>query len=154
MICASVEHLDRHKGMSQNLDRAIEWIQSGAWKERTEEGKLVIDGERVFAGFDRYESKLPSEGLLETHRRHIDIQMVVTGSEYVEVRPDIGLEVAVPYVDDVEFQSVPADPSHQVVLTPGTALILFPEDSHRPGLALGGVKEPVFKMVVKILIEE
>lgn len=152
MITTTMEHLDRYKGMSENLDRALVWLQEGSWKKQTQTGRVVIDGDNVFAGFDRYTTKLAHEGLLETHRTYIDIQVVVEGTEYVEVRDAKGLTVATAYVDDVEFQEVPPSPSHHVILNPGTALILFPEDSHRPGRAMGGEPTEVFKMVVKIKI--
>ena len=118
MITTTMEHLDRYKGMSENLDRAITWLQAGTWRDHKETGRVVIDGDNVFAGFDRYTTKLSHEGLLETHRRYIDIQVVIEGSEYVEVRDAKGLTVATPYVDDVEFQAVPRSPSHEVILTP------------------------------------
>lgn len=152
MITATIGDLSRYKGLGVNLDRAIDWIQQGTWKSHAEDGKLAIDGDRVFALFMSYETKRSSEALFETHRRYIDIQMLLEGIEHVEVADATGLEIAVPYVEDIEFQQVPSDPPHTVVLRPGVAVVLFPEDAHRPSLAIDDVPKPCRKVVLKVLI--
>ena len=152
MIATTVSDLLRYKGLGENLDRAIDWVLEGSWKTWKEDGKLPIDGDKVFAVFMHYDSKLPQEALFETHRNHIDIQMLLEGEELVEVRKDEALQVAVPYVDDIEMQHVPDDRSHVCVLKPGSALILFPEDAHRPSMASDGVPRSCHKMVLKVLI--
>ena len=152
MIAATVSDLPRYKGLGENLDRAIDWIMEGSWKTWKEDGKLPIDGDRVFALFMHYDSKLPVDALFETHHNHIDIQMLLEGEELVEVCKDEDLEVAVPYVDDIELQNVPDDRSHICVLKPGGALVLFPEDAHRPSMAYDGVPRPCRKMVLKVLL--
>ena len=152
MIGTAISDLSRYKGLGVNLDRAIDWMMEGSWMQRKEDGKVSIDGEKVFALFMQYDSKLPADALFETHRNYIDIQVLVEGEELVEVRTDEGLEIAVPYVEDIEFQKVPATRSHVCVLKPGTALVFFPEDAHRPSLAYDGVRRPCRKMVLKVHI--
>ena len=77
MIMASIKDLQRYRGLSVNLDRAIDWIATKVYAAHQEDGRLEIDGDRVFALFMRYETKDPSEALFETHRHHIDIQMLL-----------------------------------------------------------------------------
>ena len=152
MIMASIKDLQRYRGLSVNLDRAIDWITTKVYAAHQEDGRLEIDGDRVFALFMRYETKDPSEALFETHRHHIDIQMLLEGAERVEVADATGLQTAVPYVDDIEFQQVPDTPAHTVMLTPGNSVILFPEEAHRPSLSVGSGRTACRKVVVKVRI--
>jgi len=151
MIAATIADLKRYKGLGRHLDAAIDWLLAGGWQERAEDGKLEIDGSTIFALYQTYETKRPHEVRFETHRDYIDIQILISGEEIVQVRDRTGLEVAVPYVTDIEFQHVPQDPlAHDCLLTPGTALILFPEDAHRPCLRRGSDPVKCRKLVMKI----
>lgn len=113
-------------------------------------GRYAIDGDRVVAGIDDYDTKPESEGLWEAHRRHVDVQCVISGQERVGVTPLMALDAS-PYDEerDVLFGHGRGD---FVTLTPGRFLILFPHDAHMSGRSVG---EPtrVRKVVVKIRIE-
>lgn len=152
MIATAVSDLGRYKGLGRHLDTAIDWVAGGGWNSRGVDGRLAIDGDNVYALYQRYFSRRPQEALFETHRAYIDIQFMLEGEELVEFRPYDGLEVAVPYVHDIEFQKVPADHSQQYHLQPGFAVVFFPEDAHRPALAVGGDPYPCRKVVVKVRI--
>ena len=150
MIVTSVSSLNRYHGLSKNLDIAIDWLLRGGWEGHAD-GRLDIDGDNVYALFQRYESKKPENARFETHREYIDIQLLLEGEEHVYVRDPRDLPIAVPYTYDIEFQEVPADPeAHVCLLRPGTALILFPEDAHRPGVCIDGKRIHCHKVVLKI----
>lgn len=157
MIATDVKHIVRYMGLGGNLDAAIDWIAAGGW-EKLPEGKLEIAGDRVYAIVQRYNSKAIENCRFETHRNYIDIQMLVSGAELMEVRPAEGLKVTEPYKPDVEFYANPAsanpaaESSHEILLTAGAAAILFPEDAHRPCIAVDGKPEAVHKIVLKVAI--
>lgn len=48
MIYGELRELKFYKGISKNLDKAIECIESGAYKTAPE-GKNIIDGDNVFS---------------------------------------------------------------------------------------------------------
>jgi YhcH/YjgK/YiaL family protein len=152
MIATPLGNLGRYRTLSPRLAKAISWLETGGW-EKLPEGRHEIAGTEVYALVSRYTSKAPEEARYETHRDYIDIQLVVSGRETVEARSSEGLEVSVPYKPDIEFFAFPEPGTcHEFLLAPGTALIFFPEDAHRPGLARGGVKEPIHKVVVKVAV--
>lgn len=139
--------------MGHALAKAIEWLEAGGW-EHLSDGKYEILGNQIYALVSHYNSKLPQEARFETHRNYIDIQLVVSGSEFLEVRNAQGLSVSEPYKPDIEFYSTPsARTCHEMLLEPGVALILYPEDAHRPGIAIDGVPKPVHKLVVKVAVD-
>ncbi len=86
----------------------------------------------------------------ESHRKYIDVQMLIEGREYIEVAPIGSLEVTQDYSDekDVLFYSNSLR-GDDILLEPGNPVILMPEDGHMPGVACS---EPmaVKKVVVKI----
>jgi len=152
MIVTNLGEIARYRGLGANLDKAIAWIQAGGW-ESLPDGKLEIESEKVFALVQHYDSRMPENCRFETHRNYIDIQMLVSGTELVEVRPAVGLAVKEPYKPDIEFYAAPEPGSvHSILLSPGTAAILFPEDAHRPCIAKGGLPGPVHKIVLKVAL--
>jgi YhcH/YjgK/YiaL family protein len=144
--------MKRYYGISANLDEAFRWLESGVW-ENLPVGKQEIDGNRVYALVQSYDSKAPADCRFETHKAYIDIQMLVSGKEIMQTRSVEGMEVSVPYVADIEFHHTPKSLTAQDVrMEPGLAVILFPEDAHRPGMAIDDKSEPVRKIVVKVAI--
>lgn len=97
-----------------------------------------------------YPTKRRPEGFFETHRRFIDIQVVVAGEERMEVTDAARLAIVQPY-DDARDLIKYADAADASVLRvqAGSAAVFWPEDAHLPSLAAG---EPtlVRKTVIKV----
>ncbi|MCX7026527.1 MAG: YhcH/YjgK/YiaL family protein [Spirochaetes bacterium] len=152
MIATTLENLGRYKGLGANLDKAIAWLEAKGW-ENLPVGRKDIDGEKVYALIQSYDTKNSVKAGYETHRAYLDIQFLVSGKEIIEVRDAKGLKVSVPYTPDIEFYATPEhNPCFAMFMKPGNILILFPEDAHRPCIAVGGVSEPARKIVLKIAL--
>lgn len=121
----------------------------------SETGKRLIQGDALFAGIDCYETKARTAAKLETHRKYVDIQVLLSGCEVIEIFPKKNLTVSEPYHSerDVEFYEKPTDAHAKVTLVPGQFLVFFPDDAHMPCLTAGTSPEPVKKVVVKIAAE-
>lgn len=115
-------------------------------------GRHAIDGDRIFAIVQDYETKPLAEGFLEVHRRYIDIQYVVTGEELIGYAPLAGQPIQVPYVEDKDtaFLQGPADP---IPLRAGQFAIFFPHDAHMPSRTAGNPVK-VHKVVIKVEIRK
>lgn len=152
MIVASLSNLSRYRGISKNLDIAFDWLKEGAWRQLPA-GKFQIRGDDVFALVQEYVTKEHSECRFEAHRRYIDIQMLFSGKEIIEVAPVDSLNVIEPYKPDIEFFAYPAAGEvHTLTMTAEQCAIFFPEDAHRPCMKIGGIAEPVRKLVVKVAL--
>lgn len=114
------------------------------------DGRHQIDGDRVFALVQSYDTTPATEKRFETHRRHIDIQYIVAGRERMLHLPAGTLQVEAPFdeVKDVTFYHDPAA-SSSLLLSRGEFAIFFPEDAHKGGCMAGG-REAVRKVVVKV----
>ena len=108
-------------------------------------------GEGVYCNVQEYETK--KESKFEVHRRYIDIQLLVSGEEYVWVAPLSACgDLQGPFDDVNDFalyaSAVGAQP---VKVTPESWLILYPCDAHKPCMTIGPDPQKVRKVVVKIL---
>ncbi|MBR4953472.1 MAG: YhcH/YjgK/YiaL family protein [Oscillospiraceae bacterium] len=109
-------------------------------------GRYEIDGDKVFAMVSEYETKL--ESMVEAHNNYIDIQFLDGECEKIEYVLRENLPVKVPYVEDIEFYE--DTPYHSpLILRKHDFVILYPHDSHKPGLAVDK-PIPVKKVVVKV----
>jgi YhcH/YjgK/YiaL family protein len=117
-----------------------------------EDGKVILDGDNLFAGIDRYETKARADAKLETHQRYVDIQVLLSGTECLEIFPKDELTVSEPYDPDkdAEFYEVPDQSPTKVTLTPGQFVVFFPEDAHMPCLNAAETSRPVQKVVIKL----
>ena len=122
---------------------------------KMENKKYFLDGDRLFAGVDSYNTKARGGAKLETHRKYVDIQVLISGSETFEVFPKQGLTVSEPYnpEKDAEFYQVPAEPRAKITMNPGQFIVFFPEDAHMPCLMTGNSPQPVKKVVIKVAVE-
>ena len=108
----------------------------------------------AFAVEQVYETKPRSEGFFESHRKYIDVQVVVEGDEVMEVVDASRITVREPYDPerDLILYADVADASHLRV-RPGQATIFFPVDVHMPTLRVNAAPVLVRKTVVKVPVE-
>lgn len=98
-----------------------------------------------------YAAKARSEGFFESHRKYIDIQVIVSGEEIMEVAETAACTVREPYQearDLVIYHDVPGASILQ--LRAGDAAVFFPVDAHMPSLQVGGRFGIVRKSVLKV----
>ena len=120
--------------------------------EQTPDGEYPIRDSNVFARVMTYHTRTAEEAVLEAHRKYIDIQTVISGSEGIGWYPAKGLSIKRAYEEeqDVEFYLSPDDPPARVDVTPGFFVALFPHDAHMPQLQVGNHPATIKKAVVKV----
>ena len=138
------------KTLAEKIAEALEVIQAVEF-EKTELGKHAVNDD-FFYLVQEYESKDPAVARHEAHKAYVDIQYVVEGKEAIDIAPAMFMEVEEEYdvARDVVFFKEPKQAT-RFVLTDGGYAILYPEDSHKPGVR---VDEPVKmkKIVGKVRI--
>lgn len=114
-------------------------------------GRYEIDEDNYFV-ISSYMTKDESECKLESHKKYIDVQLLLSGEEKIKVA-DISLfKVKEEYneTSDCVFY-YPGDGLVDNILKPGAYLVFLPNDAHMPGIMVGSPKE-VKKVVIKIKI--
>ncbi len=149
VIYDTLKHAGQYRGLSKNLARALDYL-TGTELETVEAERVEIDGERVFALFQRYETK-PENDRPEAHRKYIDIQYLIEGEELIGVAPLAAMEreaEAAPERDIWFYEGETA----KLPLGGGRFAVFFPQDAHAPCIAAGECR-PVRKLVLKVAAE-
>ena len=71
------------------------------------------------------------EADFEVHREYIDIQVIVSGSEYVEYADMTDLKTKVPFDKDKDLELMSGE-GCKILIKPDTFYILYPTDGHKP----------------------
>ena len=136
-------------------DRALLRIVGQNFEDVTGQELWEIDGDEVYAMIQAYTSRPVTDApRFEAHRKYLDIQYLVSGTEAMGWAPLDQLAVNVPYDDerDRALGTVPVRSRTLVLFSAGYAILLYPSDAHSPGLA-AHEPEPVVKVVVKVLLD-
>lgn len=120
---------------------------------KVKEGRIVIDGDNIFAEVQEYTTKPENECPFEAHRKYFDIQYMAEGEEYFGFIPKRELEEDTGYDEnrDLEFFKSPKI-SGRIHLTKGAFAIVSPEDGHQPR-CIGEAPCKVKKVVVKVKVD-
>lgn len=105
----------------------------------------------VFVMEQAYLTKPRSEGFFESHRKHVDVQVVVSGEEIMEVVDAGRIEARQafdPERDLILYRDTEAASSWR--MHPGEIGVFFPADVHMPGLRRGADAVAIRKAVVKV----
>jgi len=145
MIIDRIENAALYGGLGERIALALASVRT-----KREPGRYELDGDKVFALVQQYQTKPMAEGKWEAHRKHIDVQYVAAGIERIGWANISRLKVTEPYDDskDVAFYKGDGD---FVTVPAGWFVILFPEDAHMPCTALDA-PAPVTKVVVKVRV--
>jgi YhcH/YjgK/YiaL family protein len=113
------------------------------------DGRVEIDGDKVYALVQSYETVATDEPRFEAHRKYLDVQYLASGEEVIGWASIDRLIVGVPY-DEAKDASL-GRVSPPVRLSSGQLAVLYPADAHAPKLA-AGAPAPVKKIVVKVAV--
>lgn len=149
MIYAKLADASAYRGIHPRLDRVLELLTpeylATVGTERQE-----LEGEALFVTRFDVQSSTDEARLFEYHRRYLDVFTVVGGCERVDVTAPEALSVS---AHSGDYWGGSGEAEQSVYLAPGSFLVLFPGDAHRPGMAVDE-PGPVSRIVFKILYKE
>lgn len=116
------------------------------------EGKIELDGDNLFIGVDKYQSKDINATRYEAHKNYIDIQYVISGEEQIGVTNLNSSELLEAYNEEKDVAFYSSEKGKYLHAHPGNFFVFFPEDVHRPGIKISD-KIPIKKLVVKLKIK-
>jgi YhcH/YjgK/YiaL family protein len=112
--------------------------------------RIEIDGDKVFALVNRYETK--ESGLWEAHKKYIDIQWMLNGRESILFAHLKDLKITKDYDVKNDYLLLEGD-GDNLTLSKGEFAIFFPDDAHQPGLTINK-PEAILKIVIKVRLSE
>ena len=147
MIFDSVAHIECYKNIHPAIYQGLALLSSDF--SGMADGRYSVDGDKLFYMLQSYETK-PDNDLPEAHRKYIDIQCVLEGSEVIGVGALEEMTIVEDHPEkDVALYHGPMD---RITLTPGKFVVLWPQDAHAACIA-AEMPGPCHKVVVKVRID-
>lgn len=146
MIFDTVANLRLYAALDENIAAVADFCEANDLAALENRRYDLPNG--AFANVSEY---CPKAGdMPEAHRDYCDLQLMVTGSETIEVAPLAFCKDSTGYKPDIEFYAV-YENAAPVTLAAGTFLYLAPGDAHRPCIHNGcdKVKKIVFKLPIR-----
>lgn len=147
MVYDKIDNIETYKGLSEDIYEGLKFL-----KNATPELACGVHeiNPRVKAIVSEYETKAVNENGYEAHKKFIDIQYLLKGSEKNCCLPIEKLKETNPYKEEIDAAFYEADvPAQELMLGDGYFAIYWPQDGHMPCLNADGA-EKVKKVVVKI----
>ena len=152
MIIDNMKNCGLYTAVNPGFAKAFAFLEKAA-SEDLPVGRYEIDGDRVYAMVQQYESKPFDAGLFEGHEKYIDVQFIISGIECIAFMDIAKATVETPYdpaKDAAFFENNPL--AGKAVFEAGEYGIFFPHDIHKPGRIYGDAPCAVKKVVVKVKV--
>ena len=148
MILDTLNKLDRYATLHPLFPRVIVFIRDTDLSTLATGIHPIID-KQLFVIVEETQGRSREEAKLECHRKYIDIQLVLQGTDEMGWKPLAACQQ--PMSDyseerDIRFFNDAAD---SWISTPADAFcIFFPEDAHAPLVSSGKIRKLIFKIAV------
>jgi biofilm protein TabA len=148
MIVNHISNFNTYKGLNDKFDKAFEYIGKNNLEEM-EPGFYEIEGEELFLNLVEYETKSINERVWESHKKYIDIKVIVEGNEFIGYELFDRMIIKEDYDEKDDIYLLEGSLQSKVMLEKGDFIICFPQDAHMAGMMVNG-HEKVRKAVFKI----
>jgi len=149
MIYANLCDAGKYLGLNPNLDRALKLL-TPEFLSSVGTVRQSIDGDALYVTRFDVQTSTDETRLFEHHSRYLDIFTLADGEERVDIAAPEKLTLLEQHDD---YWGCRGSAEQSVVLTPGSFLVLFPGDAHRPGMAVTEPKN-ISRIVFKVLTKE
>lgn len=147
MIFDTLAHIETYRHVHPRIYQGLKLLESDF--SGMADGKYPVEGDDLFFMLQTYDTK-PDNPFAEAHKKYVDIQCVLTGTEAIDVGAleEMSLVETQPEKDLSLYQG----PLNRIALTPGKFVVLWPQDAHAAGIAVDH-PAPCHKCVVKVRID-
>ncbi|HEX4119628.1 MAG TPA: YhcH/YjgK/YiaL family protein [Verrucomicrobiae bacterium] len=150
MIYGNLLHPDAFEFLktSPTWRDAFNWLKT--LSSNTPVGVTELDGDRIYASVQRYDTLPAVQCRYESHRRYVDLQYCIGGGEIIDCCFSSELTTDGDFNEkkDVQFY-LPSPKGIPVRMSPGCFTVFFPSDAHAPKRR-DEVNSTVHKVVLKI----
>lgn len=126
VIVDLIENLDEYISLNPKISNGLEKLNE---VEIDYNKRFAFDGGYLF--FQEGITNPIDEGTFEAHKKYMDIQIVLGGSEYVAWTPINQLVVDVEYNPEKDVVRLNGSPKEIMKITKGMAYICLPHDGHK-----------------------
>ena len=147
MILAKRQDAASYRGIHPALDRALSLLTDDFLRTVTPE-VIRLDGDALYVSRCDYTTLPEEDTFYEAHRRYLDIHVLLTGEERVDIASPDALEL---FEHRDDFYAYRGSAEQSVLLRSDNFLVVFPGDAHRIKIQANGpcaVSKAVFKILM------
>lgn len=149
MVYDKIDNIETYKGLSGDIYEGLKFLKNASPDLAC--GVHEINP-RVKAIVSEYETKAVNENGYEAHKKFIDIQYLLKGTEKNCCLPIEKLKETKHYKDDIDAAFYDAEVlTQELLLGDGYFAIYWPQDGHMPCLCVNRT-DKVKKVVIKITV--
>lgn len=149
MIVTEINNLSTYVGVNPYFERLINFLKTVDLGSLPE-GKIDIEGDKLFGNCFSYVADGQPGDFFETHRKYLDIHLVLENTEDMAVSSVKNTTVSQPYNNEKDIELYEGKMEQLIHLKSGECLITFPEDLHQPKVRVNDL--PLKKVVFKVAI--
>ena len=146
-ILCKLSELGKYINLTQELKLYLASLTNKKIKQPQE---ININNRDIYASENIIETQPRDTKSYESHKKYIDIHIVLTGEEIIEVAPIDALNPSTLYDREKDYILYKNKAGEMYHLKPGICAIFFPQDAHMPGIA-ANKPEKISKIVIKVL---
>lgn len=149
MIFNNLEKLEEYCPLDKTYVKAIlDFIST--CKPDMNNGSYKVKNDIIFANVSSYETAAGKINEFESHQKYVDLQLLLSGEEYIYLSDISHLEIFKPYVSQTDFMLWTGKEQSFIHLVPGTFALFLPEDAHQVGRSVTDLVTTNKKIVFKI----
>lgn len=148
MIFDHISNAQRYATLHQIFPQVFEFIKNTDLNKLAN-GKHSIIGNDVFVIIERVAGRTQESAKLECHRKYIDIQLVLSGTDTMGWKPLSACQQPIDdYSASADIQFFYDTPDAWISAPANTFCLFFPEDAHAPLVSDQAIHKAVFKIAV------
>ena len=160
MIITNVNNEIQNKSLAKDIRFCIEFAKKNENKILSlVNGSYDVGYNNIKMNLGKYFTKSENEKFWESHKKYLDVQIMINGTEKVAINDIRDMEVK-SFDDEKDLTILEGDKAFDIIMKTGDVLVFFPNDVHKPELNVsenddsGNIRKIVTKVVFKIEINK
>lgn len=160
MIITNVNNEIQNKSLAKDIRFCIEFAKKNENKILSlVNGSYDVGYNNIKMNLGKYFTKSENEKFWESHKKYLDVQIMINGTEKVAINDIRDMEVK-SFDEEKDLTILEGDKAFDIVMKTGDVLVFFPNDVHKPELNVsenddsGNIRKIVTKVVFKIEIDK
>lgn len=151
MIFDNLDNAQQYYTLNEKIQKGFEFLKNTDLKNLND-GKYSIVEDKIYANVQSLKTKSKEEKRFEVHRKYIDIQYLIKGSETMGygLLEDFS-KVVEQYDEKKDIEFLEGDKFNYINLKEGEFVVFYPNDVHAPML-YNKQSEEIKKVIVKIAL--
>ena len=158
MIITNVNNEIQNKSLAKDIRFCIEFAKKNENKILSlVNGSYDVGYNNIKMNLGKYFTKSENEKFWESHKKYLDVQIMINGTEKVAINDIRDMEVK-SFDEEKDLTILEGDKAFDIIMKTGDVLVFFPNDVHKPELNVsenddsGNMRKIVTKVVFKIEI--